>query len=111
MWSLTSADNAAWPSGSAARMRRGALGQPVHHPVQEGHEERVLAREVAVDPGADDARLRPDVGEPDGVEPPARRELGRRGEDPLTPRGIAATAGLGRDHLVMMAARRYRRHK
>ena len=97
--------------GNRGEDRRGALGQPVHPAVEQRDEQRVLAREVPVDPRADDARLRPDVGQPDGVEPAARRELGRRGEDALPALGIAATTGVGRDHLVIMAAGRYGRHK
>ena len=43
--------------------------------------------------------------------PRPRRELGGRGEDPLAALGIAAATGVGRDHLVIIAAWRYGRHK
>ena len=89
----------------------GALGQPVHPAVEQRDQQGVLAGEVPVDPRADDARLRADVGQPDRVEPAARRELGRGREDAFAALGIAATTGVGRDHLVIMAAGRYGRHK
>ena len=97
--------------GDRGEDRGRPVGEPVHPAVEQRDEQRVLAREVPVDPRADDARLRPDVGQPDGVEPAPGRELGGRGEDPLAALGIATAAGVGRDHLVIMAAGRYGRHK
>jgi hypothetical protein len=105
MWSLTGADNAAWPSerrrGSPLPRRR------VHHAVEEATSS-VLAREVPVIP----SRRAACAGvSQSAVWNPRRRKPGGRDEDPLAAFGIAATAGVRRDHLVIMAAGRYRRQK
>jgi hypothetical protein len=62
---------------------RARVGDPVHQLVEQGHQDRLLAAEVPVDPGADDAGLGPDVGHRDRMETAPGAEGGRGGQDPL----------------------------
>jgi len=66
-----------------------AVGDPVHHLVEHGHQDRRLAAEVPVDAGTDDAGLRADVSHRDRVEAAPGAESGRGGENPLLAAGIA----------------------
>jgi hypothetical protein len=91
---------------------RRALLQPVHHAVEQGDEDGVLAAEVPVHARPDDARLGSDVGHSDRVEAPSGGELGGHGEDALTAAGVAwgTRGGGGRSrHLLIMTAARYGR--
>src|SRR3954447_3487828 len=69
----------------------GGRQQPRHPLVEQRQEDGGLALEVPVDPRADDAGRRPDVGHAHRVEAALGDQLGRGAQDPLPPVRVAGT--------------------